>query len=209
MATFDKAYPFTKKYEGGYANIPGDLGGETYAGISRKYHPEEKDLWTSLDFYKRTSNGVIENGTILPGLNEIVKDFYLRLWNKNRLSELNDQGIATTIFDYIVHKSGMHGRAAQKQVQRLVKVSDDGIFGPITIAAINKEKPSLLISNLLNLREKELIAQAQNPSQAKFLDGWLARIDNLFQTFVKGSESYLNGGTAAILLILLLLIFLL
>ena len=39
MAEFKKAYDKTMGHEGGYVHDPDDAGGETYKGISRRYHP--------------------------------------------------------------------------------------------------------------------------------------------------------------------------
>ena len=39
MADFEKAFINTMGYEGGYVYDPDDAGGETYKGISRRYHP--------------------------------------------------------------------------------------------------------------------------------------------------------------------------
>ena len=40
MADFKKILTQTLQHEGGYNKDPHDPGGETYQGISRKYHPE-------------------------------------------------------------------------------------------------------------------------------------------------------------------------
>ncbi len=37
MANYTEALKITGLNEGGYNNIPGDKGGETYAGIARNY----------------------------------------------------------------------------------------------------------------------------------------------------------------------------
>lgn len=205
MARFDLAYPYTKKYEGGYVNNPNDYGGETYAGISRVKNPNEKDIWTAIDFYKKTSGGKIQRGTIFPGMTGMVENFYNRIWDKNRLSEIHDQGLATNIFDYIVHKSGLNGLGAQRQIQRLVNVDDDGIFGRITIAAINQQNPQTLINKILTLRRNELTAQAENESQKEFLKGWLSRLNLLATAFLTKT----GGGAMSFLLIIFILILLL
>ena len=36
---FSQAFAATMQHEGGYANVQGDKGGETYMGISRVYWP--------------------------------------------------------------------------------------------------------------------------------------------------------------------------
>ncbi|KKK46716.1 hypothetical protein LCGC14_3162480, partial [marine sediment metagenome] len=38
MALFTEAYEITLQHEGGYSNDSDDVGGETYKGVSRRYH---------------------------------------------------------------------------------------------------------------------------------------------------------------------------
>ena len=51
MADFTKAYALTAAYEGGYVDDPEDAGGETYRGISRRYHPSWQG-WQIIDTLK-------------------------------------------------------------------------------------------------------------------------------------------------------------
>lgn len=39
MAIFEKAYDPVRQWEGGWCNVEGDRGGETYAGIARNFWP--------------------------------------------------------------------------------------------------------------------------------------------------------------------------
>ena len=55
MANFNESFNITLGYEGGYSNDPDDAGGETYKGISRRYHPGWKG-WALIDELK--SKGV-------------------------------------------------------------------------------------------------------------------------------------------------------
>ena len=40
MADFATAYAPLAGFEGGWCNVQGDSGGETYAGIARRYWPD-------------------------------------------------------------------------------------------------------------------------------------------------------------------------
>jgi lysozyme family protein len=55
-------------------------------------------------------------------------------------------------------------------------IAEDGIIGPVTLAAINKADPTDLLAALKSEAAGfyRLIAQV-NPSQQKFIDGWLNR----------------------------------
>lgn len=85
----------------------------------------------------------------------------------------NDK-VAGFIFDWYVNS----GRIAIKNVQRIVDVNDDGIMGKNTISAINNYADGLF-NNLKAARTMFVknIVKA-NPSQDKFLKGWLNRINS-------------------------------
>lgn len=171
MASFETAY---RKYilpnEGGYANIPGDKGGETYAGIARNYHPKWPG-WTYIDFVKKTK-GVIKNNTKFPDVQYQVDQFYLDWWNAKRFGEIKSQEVANLLFDYNVHSSSL----AIKAVQRLVKVTPDGVMGAGTLAAINATDPGKLHDALKAERTELLTTLSSKPGQEQFRDGWLARM---------------------------------
>jgi lysozyme family protein len=162
MANFIKALKKTLSYEGGYANVAGDGGGETYRGIARKYHPNWPG-WRIVDQKKRKHNEII------PELEDEVASFYkTHYWDTIRLDEVCNDAIAGFVFDVYVNS----GRSGIKMIQRAVGVQDDGIVGPKTIQAINQTD----LATLKKQREAFYRAiVANNPSQAKFLKGWLAR----------------------------------
>ena len=49
---YKEAIKKTLKYEGGYVNDKDDRGGETYRGVSRRYHPNWSG-WKIVDEYKQ------------------------------------------------------------------------------------------------------------------------------------------------------------
>jgi lysozyme family protein len=65
-------------------------------------------------------------------------------------------------------------------VQTILGVKPDGAVGPVTLKAINSADPAELYRRLMNARvgwfEKIV---ARNPSQKKFLKGWLNRLKRL------------------------------
>jgi len=196
MAKFEEAYKVVKNFEGGYANIKSDKGGETYAGIARNIFPEN-DVWTYIDFMKRTKfqNGIPRN-TVFPDISGQVENFYRGLWNENNLQYVNSQKVATLIFDYLVH-SGPRGI---KNVQKVLRVEPDGLIGPVTLSAINNRDASALYSEIIKEREKFLESLiAKDPTQEKFRAGWISRINFL---------SDMNGINFSLLVVLFLILIL-
>lgn len=170
MSDFNKAIAFTLKWEGGYAWVSGDIG-ETYRGITRHYHPDWSG-WATIDKVKP------KHGVILPELEDSVKDFYrAKYWG--RIEEICNDAVAAFTFDFKVNS----GNYAIKILQRIVGADDDGILGNETITKVNNYNGNL-IADLMQARRNfyyEIVHN--NPSQKKFLNGWLNRIDNFKATF--------------------------
>jgi lysozyme family protein len=97
---------------------------------------------------------------------------------EGKCEQINDENIAIKLFDLAVH-AGIP--QAVKLIQRALRaagypVIEDSLIGPITLAAINKADPTDLLAALKSEAAGyyRLIATA-NPSQQKFIEGWLNR----------------------------------
>lgn len=165
MSNFAQAILKVLKHEGGYANVKGDIG-ETYRGITRHYHPNW-DGWETIDEVKPKHNEII------PELEQSVHNFYYKqYWN--RIEDICNDSVAAFVFDYRVNS----GNRAIKALQKIVGADVDGILGNDTISRTNNYN-----GDLLSLLKSERIAFVKsivknNPTQAKFLNGWLSRINS-------------------------------
>ncbi len=177
MANFKEAYLLTGHNEGGYANNPADHGGETYAGIARNFWPAWSG-WSYIDNIKKTFHTPkdIDRAISVGGapIHLMVADFYKKnFWDVNKLDLINDQQLADNVYDFGVN-SGV-GKAA-KILQLVVGVTQDGIIGNGTIAAVN----SLDAKNTYDRYNAERVAfynrLAANPGQHQFLNSWMSRI---------------------------------
>jgi lysozyme family protein len=170
MAEFSKAIPYILKNEGGYVNDHSDLGGETYEGISRKFNPKWAG-WIILDAMPHP----IAEGAKFPQLDSLVLHFYqLGYWNQIQGDKITSQPIAVYIFDWDVNSGG-----ARKQIQELVGVTADGVFGNGTIAAINAQEPTAFMQRLVDCRIAYYREVATIGSNAKFLPGWIRRAQSM------------------------------
>ncbi|MDB5032248.1 glycosyl hydrolase 108 family protein [Mucilaginibacter sp.] len=176
MADFDKAYKLTGHNEGGYANNPNDHGGETYAGISRKFWPNWSG-WSLIDLYKKQHGGVHGIDAYMssnPIMQKSVASFYRQnFWDVNKLDLINDQQLANNVYDFGVN-SGVD--EAAKVLQSIVGVAIDGVIGNHTIAETN----SLDAKNTYDRYNAERIrfyhSLSKNPGQLVFLKSWISRI---------------------------------
>lgn len=184
MAYFDDAYKLTKEYEGGYANLKGDNGGETMWGIARNYWGDDKDLrqfWRELDFYKSGLQNLMHTpkdytsrlNALCAGNTAMVsacKAFYRReFWDKARLGDIHSQKIANLVYDWFVNS----GKSAIKRIQRCAGVADDGIIGNATISAINSANEADFINRVCDSR----IEFYKGLNKPQFERGWVARAE--------------------------------
>lgn len=171
MPHFEIAYDLTKRHEGGYSKLPSDRGGETYAGISRRHHPEWEG-WAVIDGIQNKKQGQFFSRY---GIQPLVIAFYHReFWLKMRGDGIVSQSVANFVFDWFVHS----GIAGLVEVQRTLGIKPDGIFGPITIAKLNGLNDLVLVGKLIAARTifvQQIVSN--DPSQQVNLKGWLNRIN--------------------------------
>ena len=175
MADFETAFKLTMKHEWGYANDPADHGGETYMGISRK-NWRGWDGWTDIDKIKsghpqgEPLQKALANNADLQGR---VKLFYKRNFWTPIMDEIDDQALVNWLFDKGVN---MGIRRAYKLMQRALHVDEDGIIGPQTRAQIRQTDPVQLLADCRDEAKRFYTNLAlHDPTQSRFLHGWLAR----------------------------------
>lgn len=172
MAEFLSAYAVVMKNEGGYSNRAADKGGETYAGISRKWHPIWKG-WDIVDKYKPLKQGQHIKNTELSSL---IKQFYkMNFWDAIKGDYIDSQRIATFVFDWQVTSWD----DAVKALQRAANVVPDGKIGSKTILAVNEADEGKVVEQMKTAR-KEYYRQlvVKDPNQRANLKGWLNRVDS-------------------------------
>ena len=137
MADFNVSVKDTLVHEGintnmGYVNDPTDRGGETIAGIARKFHPNDP-IWALVDNAKK--GNFPQNLKDIPGILDKIKDFYrANYWNKVHGDELKSQKIANILFDTAVLEGYT---AAIKRAQGIVGDAQNGIMTQELINKLN------------------------------------------------------------------------
>ena len=162
----------TLKFEGGYVNDPSDDGGETFAGISRKFHPD----WIGWSILDKTEdkNSLLKDIEFMSHVQDWYKENY---WDKVQGDNILSQDVANNIFDLGVN-SGT--KRAIKYAQIVSKAKVDGIFGKNTLNAINSMNPDDFVKAYKGLRTDFYNKLVQRvPSNSKFLRGWLNRVNSI------------------------------
>ena len=156
---FEKAFEYVIRNEGGYIFDKNDPGEETKFGISKRSYP-------SLNIRELT-------------LEDAKKIYYRDFWQKGRFEEIRDDLVSTQLFDLSVN---LGIRAAVIVLQRALRsvgktVQEDGLMGPETLLATMYSEPRCLLAAIKSEAAgyyRQIVAK--NPSQQKFLKGWLNRV---------------------------------
>lgn len=152
VITFDVAFERLIAHEGGYVNHPSDPGGETNWGIT-----------------KRTA---MESGYMGP-MRELTRDqakdiYKVAYWGRARCDEY-DGAIGYQLFDAAVN----HGIGnAIRFLQRAAGVADDGVMGPVSLAAV---KAMTVTDVLMRFNAARLKFYTDLSTWPSFGRGWARR----------------------------------
>jgi lysozyme family protein len=163
MAEFNPAFEKVIQEEGGYqlTDIPGDRGGQTYAGIARNPNPD----WAGWQHIDRKDFGAAT---------PLVREFYkTHFWDRIRGDEIANQVVAESVFNFGVN-TGMG--VAVKLAQLIVGATPDGAVGDKTVEKFGNVEPEAFKKAyaLAKITRYADICN-KNRTQSKFLLGWLNR----------------------------------
>ena len=171
MADFKAAFAFVLQHEDSTRSgrVTVDAGGRTRFGIAEKFHPDLPE-----EFFI---------GPVEDALAEAEKIEEREYWDAMKLAEVEDQSVANKLFDMGVNMGVLQAtvyaqRAANALVAVDVRVAEDGVIGPRTLAAINTAGPMAYYQLLRELSAAYYRhVAAVNPAQAVNLAGWLKRAE--------------------------------
>lgn len=165
------ALPLVLKYEGGYVNDPDDNGGATNKGITQRVY----------DAYRLKKGLEVQSVKHITNT-EVEEIYYDEYWVRGRCNDLPNK-VAVAHFDTCVNSGIKRG---SKILQKAAGVVDDGVIGNQTLAAVKRYPETILMNRYLDERISFLNRiVASNPTQNKFLRGWLNRVENLRKVLSK------------------------
>ena len=168
MAKIELYFPHLLKWEGGYVNDKVDKGGATNMGVTL-------GTWKNMGYDKNGDSIINEVDIMLLTKEDALKVLKKGYWDKWEADEITNQSIAEQLVEW-VWGSGIWGI---KLPQRLLKLKEDGVVGPVTLKAINSADPKVLHSQLVAARLKFVDDIVKNnSSQSKFIKGWKNRIND-------------------------------
>lgn len=171
--------------EGGYVNDKSDKGGETYRGISRKFHPAWGG-WGLIDNlkdkYPAAFKGEMDNHRLLQ---KMVEQFY----KDNYWDKFNGDALPYVVAEELLEQSVNLGnwKTAGIQLQTALNLLNrngklfadlkvDGFVGNSTISAVKKVNIRRLVKVLNGLQFMRYYKlDTKNPENERFV-GWFDRV---------------------------------
>ncbi|CAM3794122.1 glycoside hydrolase family 108 protein [Castellaniella denitrificans] len=150
---FDSAFDRLIGHEGGYVDHPDDPGGETNWGITL-----------------RTARETGYTGSMRDLTRDQAKKIYRTAYWGRAQADQYDPAIAFQLFDAAVN----HGIGqAIRFLQRAVDVADDGVVGPVTLAAVRAMSVTDVLSRF-NAERLEFYTKLS--TWPTFGKGWARRV---------------------------------
>ncbi len=157
---------FEKARKTGYVNDPDDLGGATMVGVTLATYTE----YCRKKVYPRPTIERLRGMTYTQWL-DILKTMF---WDRWKADEITNQSVAEILVDW-VWTSGKYGITIPQQV---LGVTVDGVVGPKTLAAVNRQNPAQFFARIVAERKAYIDRIcASRPVNNKYKRGWLRRLN--------------------------------
>ena len=161
---FDDAFEFTLGREGGFVDHPSDPGGATNHGVSLRY---ARRLGRVVDLDLDGDVDIDDIRLVTPAVAKTLyrKDFWWPV-GADRLHP----AVAAVVFDTAVLCGAPR---AARWMQGAVGVTQDGVIGPRSLAALAAADPRAVVAEMLARR---MLHHADDPNRRDFGLGWFRRI---------------------------------
>jgi lysozyme family protein len=147
--TFERAVEFILAKEGGHVNDPQDPGGATAYGISQRAYPD-------LDIASLTRD-------------QAISIYHTHVWDRLKIEMMPDR-LRLPFFDCAINQGPGF---ATLTLQRIAKVTPDGIIGYVTLAA-------LVTRDIEQIRREYILKRMEAYKVARnwphFGAGWATRL---------------------------------
>jgi lysozyme family protein len=164
------------KWEVGFDTDPDDLGGATKDGIT-------------FEHFRANAAKVLGKPPLwrifISMSKEDILKFYERIYIRVQCDKIQHPAIAAACFDFALNSAN-----GKREIQEVLRdefnkpIAIDNIFGTQTVGALNQVTAAVsavhLLKSIMDKRQKYVEdLTIIKPSQKKFLDGWMHRINDM------------------------------
>lgn len=170
---FEICLPYILKKEGGFVDHPKDPGGATNKGITLRTYRRYFGRIRTVEQLKKIAARDVEF---------IYRKGYWVAAN----CEGMPRGVDLCLFDMAVNAGPAR---AQKQLQAVLHVAQDGKIGPVTRAAAHRRD---LVQTVQDFAEVRLAYYNSRKHKDAFIKGWKARVEYIHGEAIKMINSPMN-----------------
>lgn len=171
MADINNLVPFILKWEGGYVDDPGDLGGPTQMGVTLK-------VWQDAG-YDKNGDGAIDEEDLKMIFRQDLIECVLRphYWDRWQADRIRNQSVANLLVDWV----WASGAAGVTIPQRMLNLKPDGIVGEKTLAAVNGYPDQKELFERIKAEREAYIERIclARPANLRYRKGWLNRLNDI------------------------------
>ncbi|MDE7372102.1 MAG: hypothetical protein K2N07_10280 [Desulfovibrio sp.] len=186
QGSFQDAHKFTAKWEGGFSDHPADRGGFTAYGATIGFVQEIAATASGKNFLQAIGVALPVTKAVMRQLRlgQVAAMFRRERWDALRLDELPFRQAALLYDAAVNHGPAQAVKLSQRGYNRCVthgvKLTVDGILGPLTRKALQNTDTDAVVRAIIEARREfyESIVAAR-PDQGVFLRGWLNRANAL------------------------------
>lgn len=159
--TVDQILDGILEREGDYVDHPADPGGATKYGITIR----TLESWRGRRVTRRELKALTK---------DTAREIYRRQYVEGPgFDQLPEGRVQNQLVDHAVLSGS---RRAIQDLQKVLKVTVDGILGPVTRGVLEATDQTWLNAELARIRTERLVDLAlSDPSQLQFLRGWVRR----------------------------------
>ena len=157
---WEQCFALMLKSEGGYTNDPNDPGGMTNLGV------------THIDWGKWIGHEPTEEEMRALTPNDVMSLYKAWYWDRIMGDNL-PYGVDYAVYDFGVN-SGI-GRSV-RCLQTVLNIAEDGVMGPMTMAAVLQRDPSEIVEQIC---EERLQFLQSLKTWQYFGKGWGARVESV------------------------------
>jgi lysozyme family protein len=161
---FELCLAHVLRHEGGYVDHLLDPGGATNMGITRKVLAQWRGVIPFTQLPKSEVRALTRS--------EASAIYEAQYWRACRAEQL-PPGVDLAVFDYAVNSGPSR---AVKALQSGLRVPADGIVGPVTLGAVGRAQPSVVINALC---EQRLGFLGKLGTFVTFGKGWTSRVTSI------------------------------
>lgn len=197
MADASKVIPFILKWEGGLSKDKADKASANPVPDGSGYHTNKGITWKTWSSMYGSGSNSIKDFYAMPQ-DKWLKIYVKYFWNNFRGNDIKSQRIADILANW-TWGAGTYYPVVR--LQKILKITPDGVVGNDTINAINNANETDLYNKLKASNIDYFNQLVKKPDYAVYKVGWFNRLNDFYNNYVGDAVNVVKKNYKPILVI--------